>query len=147
MSSHVFHEIYLHLNWHVKDDRPTLNPNVEPLVHGLIKDRCRRIKGVYFHGIGGTETHVHLAVNIEPHVTISELVQDLKGGSSHDLNAQLGGKELYWQRGYGVVSFGKNNLDWVLGYLANQKVHHGKGRAGDRLERITAYEDQRDADV
>ena len=147
MSSHVFHEIYLHVNWHVKDDRPTLNPDVEPLVHGLIKGRCRKIKGVYFHGIGGTETHVHLAVNIEPHVTISELVQDLKGGSSHDLNAQLGRKELYWQRGYGVVSFGKNNLEWVLRYLADQKVHHAKGRAEDRLERITAYEDERDTDV
>ncbi|HUT90836.1 MAG TPA: transposase [Thermoguttaceae bacterium] len=102
MSSHVFHEIYLHVNWHVKDDRPTLNPDIERLVWGLIKDRCRRIKGVYFHGIGGTETHVHLAFNIEPDVTISELVKDLKGGSSHDLNAQLGRKELYWQRGYGA---------------------------------------------
>ncbi len=147
MAGHVFHEIYLHLNWHVKDDRPTLNPDVEPLVHRMIKDRCRKIKGVYFHGIGGTETHVHLAVNIEPHVTISELVQDLKGGSSHDLNAQLRRKELYWQRGYGMVSFGKNNLDWVLRYIASQKEHHAKGRVQDRLERITAYEDERDGNV
>jgi len=147
MAGHMFHEVYLHLNWHVKDDRPTLNPDVEPLVHRMIKDRCRRAKGVCFHGIGGTETHVHLAVNIEPDVTISELVQDLKGGSSHDLNAQLGRKELYWQRGYGVVSFGKNNLDCVLRYIASQKEHHGKGRVQDRLERITAYEDDPDADV
>ena len=147
MSSHVFHEIYLHVNWHVKDDRPTLTADVEPLVHRLIKDRCRRIKGVYFHGIGGTETHIHLAVNIEPHVTISELLKDLKGGSSHDLNSDLGRKELYWQRGYGVVSFGKNNLAWVLEYIAHQKEHHAKGRAQDRLERITAYEDEGNRDV
>ena len=147
MSSHVFHEIYLHVNWHVKDDRPTLTADVEPLVHRLIKDRCRRIKGVYFHGIGGTETHIHLAVNIEPHVTISELLKDLKGGSSHDLNSDLGRKELYWQRGYGVVSFGKNNLAWVLEYIAHQKEHHAKGRAQDRLERITAYEDEGNCDV
>ena len=147
MSSHVFHEIYLHVNWHVKDDRPTLTADVEPLVHRLIKDRCRRIKGVYFHGIGGTETHIHLAVNIEPHVTISDLLKDLKGGSSHDVNSHLGRKELYWQRGYGVVSFGKNNLGWVLEYIAHQKEHHAKGRAQDRLERITAYEEERKRDV
>ena len=147
MSSHVFHEIYLHVNWHVKDDRPTLTADVEPLVHRLIKDRCRRIKGVYFHGIGGTETHIHLAVNIEPHVTISELLKDLKGGSSHDLNSHLGRKELYWQRGYGVVSLGKNNLAWVREYIAHQKEHHAKGRAQDRLERITAYEDEGNRDV
>ena len=147
MASHVFHEIYLHINWHVKDDRPTLTPEIEPLVHQLIKDRCRRIKGVYFHGIGGTETHVHLAVNVEPFVTISELIKDLKGGSSHDLHTQPGRKELYWQRGYGVVSFGKKNLEWVLRYIGDQKEHHAKGRVQDRLERITAYGDDCSADV
>jgi putative transposase len=147
MASHVFHEIYLHINRHVKDDRPTLDLEIEPLVHQLIKDRCRRIKGVYFHGIGGTETHVHLAINIEPFVTISELIKDLKGGSSHDLNTQLGSKELYWQRGYGVVSSGKKNLEWVLRYIGDQKEHHAKGRVQERLERITAYEDDSSADV
>ena len=147
MASHVFHEIYLHINWHVKDDRPTLTPKIEPLVHQLLKECCRRIKGVYFHGIGGTETHVHLAVNIEPFATISQLIKDLKGGSSHDLNTQLGRKELYWQRGYGVVSFGKKNLEWVLRYIADQKEHHAKGRLQERLERITAYEDEQGPSV
>ena len=147
MSSHVFHEIYLHINWHVKDDRPMLNPDIEPLVYRFIQERCRKMKGVYFHGMGGTPTHVHLALNIEPHVTISELVKDLKGGSSHDLNTDLRRKELYWQRGYGVVSFGKSHLDWVLKYLADQKEHHASGTAHDRLERIAAYEDEPDADV
>ena len=49
-------------------------------------------------------------MNIEPPVTISEMVKELKGGSSHDANSQLQQKLLYWQRGYGVVSFGKSNL-------------------------------------
>ena len=74
-------------------------------------------------------------------MTISELVKDLKGGSSHDTNTALGEKLLYWQRGYGVVSFARNNLEWVLNYIARQKEHHARGRVEDRLERITAYED------
>jgi putative transposase len=142
MSAHVFHEIYLHLNWHVKDDRPTLTAQLEPIVWNFITDRCREMKGVYFHGIGGTETHIHLALNIEPYVTISELVKDLKGGSSHDTNEHVAKKLLYWQRGYGVVSLGKNNLQWVLDYIDQQKEHHAHGRVQDRLERITAYEDE-----
>ena len=139
MSSHVFHEIYLHINWHVKDNRPTLKPKLEPVVHKFITERCRKTKGVYFHGIDGTEDHIHLAINIEPFVTISELVKELKEGSSHDTNTHLGEQLLYWQRGYGVVSFGKNNLDWVLNYLAGQKEHHAREKIVDRLERITAY--------
>lgn len=144
MSSHVFHEIYLHFNWHVKDSLALLTPKLEPLVHGFITTRCQRMKGVYFHGIGGTATHIHLAVNIEPHVTISELVKDLKGGSSHDANQGQGRQVLEWQRGYGVVSFGRNNLDWVLAYLARQKEHHTTKRIYSRLERITAIEEEVD---
>jgi putative transposase len=147
MSSHVFHEIYLHLNWHVKDDRPTLSGEIETLTHRLITERCRRTKGVFLHGLNGTETHLHMAVNIEPHVTISEMVQELKGGTSHDLNEQLRDKVLYWQRGYGVVSFGRKNLPWVLEYVAKQKEHHARGGAVERLERITAWEEGGEEDA
>ena len=98
------------------------------------------MKGVWLRGIGGTETHVHVAINIEPSVTISELVQQLKGGSSHDVNSRRTDKVLQWQRGYGVVSFGMNNLPWVLGYIGNQKAHHAAGGTHERLERISMDE-------
>src|SRR5687767_2220954 len=61
MASHVYHEIYLHITWHTKDDSPLLLPNLEPLVHKTLTERCHQTKGVYFHGINGTPTHVHLA--------------------------------------------------------------------------------------
>ena len=46
MSSHVYHEIYLHLNWHVKDDKPSLTKELEPVVHQIITDRIHRTNGV-----------------------------------------------------------------------------------------------------
>ena len=141
MAAHVFHEIYLHLNWHVKDDRPTLKPGIEPVVHEIISERCRKMNGMYLHGINGTETHVHIAVNIEPSVTISEMVKELKGGSSHDANSKWNKKLLYWQRGYGVVSFGRSNLPWVLEYIAKQKEHHARENVKERLERISVFEE------
>lgn len=135
ISSHVYHEIFLHFNWHTEDDSPILVPAVEQVVHELLTDRCQKLKGVYLHGTGGTPTHVHLAISIEPQVTISELVKDLKGGSSHDANQALGAATLAWQRGYGVVSFGQRNLPWVLEYIARQKEHHARSKVVDRLER------------
>ncbi len=65
MSSHVYHEIYLHLNWHVKDDKATLTSELEPIVHQTISDRIHRTNGVWLHGINGTETHIHIAINLE----------------------------------------------------------------------------------
>jgi REP element-mobilizing transposase RayT len=137
MASHVFHEIYLHFNWHTKDDYPLITPKVEPVIYKLIESRCRDTKGVYFHSLGGTATHIHLAVNIEPSVCISDLVGQLKGGSAHDFNEQQRMKALEWQRGFGVVSFGKRQLGWVNNYIARQKEHHRNGRVHERLELIS----------
>jgi putative transposase len=137
MASHVFHEIYLHLTWHTKDDASLLVPGFESLVHEVITGRCHQTKGVYLHAINGTPTHVHLAINIEPHVTISEFVGELKGYSSHEVNKQERMKRLEWQRGFGVVSFGKKHLPWVQDYIARQKEHHATGQLEGRLERVS----------
>ncbi len=141
MSSHVFHEIYVHLNWHVKNSQPLLTDPIEERVHGFLRDRCRKLEGVYLHGIGGTETHVHLAINIEPQVCISDLVGDLKGACSHEINQLARMKRLEWQRGFGVVSFGRKNLPWVLEYIHRQKEHHARQELQDRLERVQFDDD------
>ncbi|MHB9131333.1 MAG: IS200/IS605 family transposase [Armatimonadota bacterium] len=134
MSNHSFHEIYLHINWHVEYDRPVITSSLEPLVHGIIRQLCVEYPGIYFHGIGGTETHAHVAISIEPTVCISEMIGRIKGRSSHDINAQSGRKVIDWQRGFGVVSFSKKDLPWVLLYIANQKEHHAKGTISPKLE-------------
>jgi REP element-mobilizing transposase RayT len=136
MSSHVFHEIFLHLTWHTKDNSPLITPVLEPLILAKLTHRCEGTKGVILHGINAVADHVHLAVDIEPSVTISDLVGQLKGGSSHDINEIQRMKALEWQRGFGVVSFGKGNLPWVLEYIACQKEHHARGTYTERLERI-----------
>src|SRR5262245_18846044 len=134
MSSHVYHEIFLHFNWHTKNNTNLLRGRVEEETHKQIFEKASRMKGVSLIELGGTDDHVHVAVRIAPAVTISELVQELKGASSHDVNEALGQKILEWQRGYGVVSFGRANLEWVREYIRRQRDHHAKGTAIERLE-------------
>ena len=104
-----------------------------------MRQRIINESGAFVHEIGGTETHVHIAVSVPPRLLISELVGQLKGASSHQVNEQLGvqGMKLEWQAGYGVVSFGTGDLDWVKEYIRNQPEHHARGQVFDRLERIT----------
>jgi len=94
------------------------------------------------HEIGGIETHVHLAVTIPPTLLISECIGQLKGGSSHDVNEEAGKRQkvLQWQAGYGVVSFGTKDLEWVKAYIQSQREHHAKQTTHDRLERIDQIE-------
>jgi putative transposase len=142
MSRNYYCEILLHLTWHTKLSRPLLTPEIESLARECFRDKAHAL-GVRIHEIGGIETHVHMAVSIEPTILISDLVGQLKGYSSHEVNRRLGqrSKVLEWQAGYGVVSFGAKDLPWVIAYIQNQREHHGRGSMQDRLERITVEDD------
>jgi len=142
MSRNYYSEINLHLVWHTKNSLPLLTPEVEPLAHRFLKKRIADVPGAFYHEIGGIETHVHVVVSVPPTVLVSELIGQLKGGSSHDVNQAMGrgAKALQWQSGYGVVSFGTRDLPWVIEYVRNQREHHARGTTHERLERVTQVE-------
>jgi len=81
-----------------------------------------------------------LCVSVPPTIKPAELIGQLKGFSSHEVNQKLGGKVLEWQTGYGVVSFGTGDLNWVIAYVLNQRERHANGKIIDRLERISEVE-------
>src|ERR1700730_7467432 len=105
MSRNYYSEIHLHITWHVKESAPLLVPKVEAMVHHYLRGKCIHTAGVFIHEVGGTETHVHVAVSIPPTLGISEWIGQLKGSSSHEVNQNLsaGRKVLAWQAGYGSV--------------------------------------------
>ena len=138
MSRNYYSEIHLHMVWHTKESSPLLTPQVEPHAHRELRQKIVTWPGAFVHEIDGTPTHVHLAVSIAPTITISEFIGQLKGASSHEVNQRLGRKALEWQAGYGVVSFGTKDLEWVCDYIRRQKEHHAVGAVFERLERITA---------
>jgi len=142
MSRNYYSEINLHITWHTKDSLPLLTPRVEPLAHRYIKHKLINTDGVYVHEIGGNETHMHVAITVAPTIIVSDLIGQVKGASSHAVNREigLGDKILQWQSGYGVVSFGTGDLDWVNAYVRNQRRHHASGTTHERLERIAPLE-------
>jgi putative transposase len=131
MSRHVYSEINLHITWHTENSLPLIREAVEGPLHQFIKDRVIKTDGAYFHAIGGIETHVHLVTTVVPSLHIDEWIGQLKGASSHEF-----GKQLQWQTGYGVVSFGTKDRQWVVDYVNGQREHHKGGTAVERLERI-----------
>ena len=138
MARNYYSEIHLHMVWHTKESSPLLVPEVEAFTHSYIRGKLVNTPGAFIREIGGTETHVHLAVTVAPTILISDLVGKLKGASSHETNQRFGqnSKPLIWQAGYGVVSFGTAHLPWVISYIRNQRLHHSRGTVEERLERV-----------
>lgn len=144
MPRNVYSEINLHLTWHTKTSAPVLTEQIESRTHKFLTHQCLQIQGVCVHAIGGTEDHVHLATSIPPTLGISEWIGRLKGACAHHINHEVcNRKVLEWQDGYGVVSFGTKDLQWVVQYVQNQKEHHASNRVFDRLERVERAEDKR----
>ena len=123
MSRNYYSEINLHIVWHTKNSLPLLNPQIKTLTHQRLKKRIIDTPGAFVHEIGGIEDHVHVAVTVAPTIAISEWIGQLKGGTSHDVNQQAGlnNKTLHWQTGYGVVSFGTRDLEWVTSYRSEER--------------------------
>ena len=135
MVEHVYHDLWVHASWHTKGNRSILKDDLDQAVYQFLRQRCAQTKGVYLHGIGGIETHVHVALSYDPNHKICDLLRALKGASSHEINRLKQYQPLYWQRGYGAVSFGRRNLRFILDYIAKQKEHHANGTTHERLER------------
>jgi putative transposase len=132
MSNRSYAEIHFHITWHTKDNFPFIIPTIEHDLQAFIKDRIVNEENVYFHAIGSVTDHIHLAASFYPPFEIDNWIGQLKGASSHEF-----GNSLQWQSGYGVVSFGMKDLEWVKSYIQNQKEHHRRGSIHDRLERIS----------
>jgi putative transposase len=69
--------------------------------------------------------HVHALIDFPTAFSIEELMQLLKGSSSHWINANdiMTGK-FAWGRGYGAFSVSESNVDQVARYIAHQGEHH-----------------------
>ena len=77
--------------------------------------------------IGGMSDHIHVLFGMRPVQSLSDLMQDIKGGSSLWINKKrfMTGK-FSWQEGYGAFSYGKSQIDEVIKYIKNQEKHHKK---------------------
>ncbi|HXT63867.1 MAG TPA: transposase [Pyrinomonadaceae bacterium] len=76
-------------------------------------------------------------VDLPTNLTIEQVVQLLKGSSSHWINEQkmLRGK-FAWGRGYGAFSVSQSDVERVAKYIAGQEEHHRKKTFAEEYEQF-----------
>ena len=123
--SHSVFMIHLHVVWITKYREAILKGDVAHRVRDLIREICRSDDVEIMKGRVSSD-HVHLFVSVPPQVTISRLVQRLKGKTSHKLlrefehlRRQYWGRHL-WARGYFCCSSGNVTGDVIREYLEHQ---------------------------
>ena len=124
--AHTVFEIHLHVVWITKYRKAVMRGEVGVRAREIIRQVCREEDVEILKG-HVSKDHVHLMVSIPPQVTISRLVQRLKGKSSFKLLGEFAhlrkvywGRHL-WARGYFCCSTGNVTDEMVQQYIENQR--------------------------
>ena len=124
-TSHAVYDLKYHLVWITKYRKPVLRGEIGKRLRELVKQTCASLE-VYIVKGHIAPDHVHLLVSVPPKVSVSELMQRIKGRSSRkmlqefgELNRQFWGRHL-WARGYFAASSGNVTDEIVKQYIESQ---------------------------
>ena len=129
-----YHQLFYHLVWATKNRQPLLTPDIEPIVHGLLRSKAIGLDATLF-ALNGMEEHVHMVVSIPPAIAVSTFIGQVKGVASTRFNKGGHGSVLFWQEEYAAFTFDAKRLPNYVAYVQRQKEHHSQGTIIPLLER------------
>lgn len=132
----TYKQIFYHIIFGTKHRKPVI-PHAhceEPYkyIWGIIKN-----KKCVLYRINGVEDHIHICVDLHPTISLSDLIKDIKVGSS----IWMKGNEKFpdfegWADGYGAFTHSVREKDVIINYIKNQKEHHKKENFYDEYKRL-----------
>ena len=124
-TSHGDYDIKYHVVWNTQYRKPILHGAVAIRLRDLIREICKAMDVEIIKG-HVSKDHVHILISAPPHLSVSKLVQRLKGKTSRKLlseyrtlSKQFWGRHL-WARGYFVASSGNVTDDVIAQYIEMQ---------------------------
>ena len=118
-------KVLLHVVFSTKNRADLIVPAIEEglfrYIHGIVENNGSKLLLA-----NGTMNHIHLLISLGRTMAISELIGDIKRGSSLWVKGQGDFPNFYWQEGYGAFSIGQSQVPAVMKYIEGQKEHHAK---------------------
>lgn len=125
-SSHVQYDLQYHLVWTTKYRCKVLNGKIAERTRELIRQSCKAMDITIIKG-AISKDHVHILISCPPSISISKIVQQIKGKSSRillqeyrDLKRRYWGQHL-WASGYFCRSVGVITDKIIKEYIENQQ--------------------------
>lgn len=138
---HVIYMLHVHLVFVTKYRRDVLSDLAIRDLHRIFAKVCRDFEAELVE-CGGEDDHVHLLVNYPPKVTLSRLVNSLKGVSSRllrEARPEITGryhKGVLWSPSYFAASRGGAPLSVIAQYVNSQReAPKSRSRVPPRPER------------
>lgn len=124
-TSHSVYDIKYHLVWITKYRKPVLRGGIGERVRDIIRQTCAELDVQILSGAVQPD-HVHLLVSVPPKLSVSELMQGIKGRSARkmlqeytEIKRQFWGRH-FWARGYFAASSGNVTDEVIKQYIESQ---------------------------
>ncbi|MFI5196946.1 MAG: IS200/IS605 family transposase, partial [Chitinophagales bacterium] len=122
----TFSQIYIQTVFAVKGRDSLIQPEWEEKLYryitGIVQTKEQKMLA-----INGMPDHIHFFIGMKPTCSLSDLVREIKKSSNDYIKENKFTKfKFNWQEGYGAFSYSHSQLDNVIAYIMNQKVHHKK---------------------
>ena len=132
--SQSFTKLWIHAIWATKHRQELIDFSIEKRMYDFIWQELTEL-GCPVRIINGMPDHVHVLFLQNPQKTISDIVKQIKGSSSHFINREdLILEKFAWQTGYAAFSVSESQVDAVYYYIKNQKQHHLKKNGQDEFD-------------
>jgi REP element-mobilizing transposase RayT len=124
--ANTYTQIHIHFVFAVKFRNGIIQSqwkdNLYKYITGIVQNNNHKLLA-----INGMPDHIHILIGIRPSQSISDLMKDVKQGSSLWINEnKLTNGRFEWQEGYGAFSYSKSQVNTVIEYIKNQEIHHRK---------------------
>jgi REP element-mobilizing transposase RayT len=123
--SNTYSQIYVQVVFAVQFRKALIQDSWKKLLYAYIiamvsNRKCKVLV------INGVEDHIHILIGLDPEISLSMLVKEIKQASSKWINQNVfGGKSVFrWQSGFAAFSYSRTGLDAVANYIRNQEEHH-----------------------
>jgi len=127
--SHTVYDLRYHIVWITKYRYHVMVGDIAVKCRDYIREICKARDVEILSGKVGKD-HVHMYISMPPFLSVSKVVQYIKGKSSRkllseykDLQRRYWGQHL-WARGYFVTSVGEINDEVIRKYIEGQHEHH-----------------------
>ena len=98
-------------------------------IWGILKN-----KKCHLYRVGGVEDHIHIAFSLHPTISLSNLVKDIKLGSTDFIKENnIFPNFKGWQDGYAAFTYAIDAKDNLIEYIKNQEEHHKNVSFKDEL--------------
>jgi len=141
MNKYVHHRLLYHVVWSVKDRQPLIVPDIKRPLYEMLTVEIRK-NCIQLIELGGIEDHTHVLMRCAPNHYIPKILKQIKGSSSHFVNHDIKPDFYFqWQRGYGIFSISRWDLNKIRNYIKNQKEHHDLHTIIEDLEKYCEEDD------